>query len=47
MDKKITISANDVFIDLLNKLTIKTSLKKSTIIRLAVREWSKKYIEEQ
>ena len=47
MDKKMTISVDDDFKELLKKLTIKTSLKKSTMIRLAVREWSKKYIEEK
>lgn len=45
MNKKMTISINDKFSKLLQILSDNTSLKKSTIIRLAVEEWSKKWLK--
>ena len=39
---KITISVDNDFSKLLNQLAEKTQLKKSTIIKMALIEWSKK-----
>lgn len=40
---KMTISVTDELFKLIEQLSQKTGLKKSTIIKLAVEEWSKKY----
>lgn len=40
---KMTISVTDELFKLIEELSQKTGLKKSTIIKLAVEEWSKKY----
>lgn len=45
MYKKMTISVTEKFLDLIQKLSDETGLKKSTIIRFAVEEWNKKNLE--
>lgn len=42
MKRTMTISITKEFLDLIEKLSKETGLKKSTIIRFAVQEWSKK-----
>lgn len=40
--KKMTISVTEEFLNLIKKLSEKTNLKKSTIVKVAVEEWRKK-----
>lgn len=41
MKKTMTISVDEEFLKLINKISEETQLKKSTIIKLAVKEWRK------
>lgn len=43
MNKTMTISVTQEFLTIIEKLAKETGLKKSTIIKLAVDEWRKKY----